>query len=256
MQPKERRTRIVDKLTANGYVEAKELACELDVDSSTIRRDLESLERDGQVQRTHGGARSVPGVSADVPYSAKRGVRLSAKKLIARTAAADVADGATVVLDSGSTTYELAVALSSRDDLTIITNDLRIAEYVAGLRRFRLFVTGGELIGSVYTLAGERTVGFLHDYAADWAFLGADAVDVTAGITNTNTLEVPVKRAMIAAARRRVVVVDSSKFGQRALARVAGIDEVDAILTDPELARDAARSFGDRLILAPVDADG
>lgn len=243
-----RRRQILDRLTTDGYVEAKELARALDVDASTIRRDLDVLERDGQIQRTHGGARPILGVTADVPYSAKRNVRLREKSAIARAAADLVEDGCTVILDSGSTTYEVAVALSRRNDLTIITNDLRIAEYIAGLHRFRLLVAGGELLGSVYTLAGDRTVEFLRDYAADWTFLGADAVDPEIGITNTNTLEIPVKRAMIAAARSTVVVVDSSKFGQRALARVAGIDEVHSVVTDPGLDAETAKLFGDRVI--------
>lgn len=245
-----RRNRILDQLTTNGYVEAKELAQALGVDTSTIRRDLDALERDGQVQRTHGGARTVPGITADLPYSAKIGVRLEEKATIARAAASRVTDGSTVILDSGSTTYEVAVALRRHADLTVITNDLRIAEYIAGLHRFRLLVAGGELLGSVYTLAGDRTVEFLRDYTADWAFLGADAVDHWTGITNTNTLEVPVKRAMIAAARSTVVVVDSTKFGHRALAKVAGLDEVHALITDGDLDVETANLFGDRLIRA------
>ncbi|MFE3104496.1 DeoR/GlpR family DNA-binding transcription regulator [Nocardia tengchongensis] len=245
-----RRRQILDRLTTDGYVEAKEFARELGVDTSTIRRDLEALERDGQIQRTHGGARPIPGVTSDLPYSAKRNTRLQEKSAIARVAATLVADGDTVILDSGSTTYEVAVALSRRENLTVITNDLRIAEYIAGLQRFRLLVAGGELLGSVYTLAGDRTVEFLRDYAADWAFLGADAVDLAAGITNTNTLEVPVKRAMIATARATAVVVDSSKFGHRALARVAGLDEIHTVITDHGLDEDAAKPFGDHLIRA------
>jgi len=100
---------------------------------------------------------------------------------------------------------------------------------------------------SVFTLVGERTVEFLSDYSVDWTFLGADAIDPVAGITNTNTLEIPVKRAMIAAAARTAVLADSSKFGQRALARVATLAEVDAIVTDAGLDADAAAHYGDHL---------
>ncbi|MFE3002625.1 DeoR/GlpR family DNA-binding transcription regulator [Nocardia sp. NPDC059246] len=243
-----RRREILDRLTADGYVEAKELAQELGVDTSTIRRDLDVLEREGQVHRTHGGARPIPGVTADLPYSAKQSANLPEKSAIARVAAAKVNDGDTVVLDSGSTTYEVALALRNHNGLTVITNDLRIAEYVAGLTRFRLLVAGGELVGSVYTLVGDPTVEFLRGYAADWTFLGADAVDLDAGITNTNTLEVPVKRAMIAAARTTVVVADSSKFGHRALAKVAGLDEVEVMITDTALTLQVGKPYGDSLI--------
>ena len=243
-----RRREILDRLIADGYVEAKELAVELGVDTSTVRRDLDVLVREGHVQRTHGGARLIPGISTDLPYEAKQASHASEKTAIGRTAATRVADGDTIILDSGSTTYEVAVALRNHNDLTVITNDLRIAKYVAGLHRFRLLVTGGELLGSVYTLAGDRTVEFLRDYTATWTFLGADAIDATAGITNTNTLEIPIKRAMIAAAETTVVVADSSKFGHRALAKVAGVNEVDALITDPALDDKRGKPFGERLI--------
>ncbi|MGW6335722.1 DeoR/GlpR family DNA-binding transcription regulator [Nocardia rhamnosiphila] len=248
-----RRREIFNRLIADGYVEAKALASDLGVDISTIRRDLDVLESDGHVHRTHGGARLIAGIGAELPYEMKRNVRLDEKAAIARAAVERVADGETVVLDSGSTTYEIAVRLRHHSELTVLTNDLRIAKYIAGLRGFRLLVAGGELLGSVYTLTGQRTVEFLSDYAADWAFLGADAVDATAGITNTNTLEIPVKRAMIGVARTTVVVADSSKFGRRALAKVAGIDEVDTIITDRGLPGNSAEPFGARLAVAPFD---
>ncbi|RMI31342.1 DeoR/GlpR family DNA-binding transcription regulator [Nocardia stercoris] len=243
-----RRRVILDRLIADGYVEAKDLARVLGVDASTVRRDLDALARDGQIQRTHGGARPMPGVTTDLPYEVKRMSHAAEKTAVARAVAARVRDGDSVVLDSGSTTYQVAVALRNHTGLTVITNDLRIAEYVAGLNRFRLLVTGGELLGSVYTLAGDRTVDFLRGYAATWAVLGADAVDATAGITNTNTLEVPVKQAMIAAAATTFVVADSSKFGHRALAKVADIDEIDTLVTDAGLGAEHAEPFGARLL--------
>jgi DeoR/GlpR family transcriptional regulator of sugar metabolism len=177
-------------------------------------------------------------------------VRSDAKAAIARQAAQQVHDGDTVILDSGSTTYEVAVALRKHRELSVITNDLRISTYIASLRGFRLLVTGGELLGSVYTLVGDHAVEFLGSYAADWAFLGADAIDTHSGVTNTNTLEVPVKRAMIKAARTAVVVADSSKFGRRALAKVAGLDEIDFVVTDPDLPGETAEHWGIRLIQA------
>lgn len=252
MSASARRREILSRLTADSYIEVKDLAVELHVDMSTVRRDLDILERDGLIQRTHGGARPVPGVTTDLPYSAKRAVRLKAKAAIARQAAAEVRDGDTVILDSGSTTYEIAVALRRHRQLSIITNDLRISTYVAGLDGFRLLVTGGELLGSVYTLVGDSAVGFLRGYAADWAFLGADAIDLRSGITNTNTREVPIKRAMIETARTTIVVADSSKFGHRALAKVADLAEIDAVITDSELPENEADPWDIHLTRADV----
>ncbi|MEV0766698.1 DeoR/GlpR family DNA-binding transcription regulator [Nocardia salmonicida] len=249
-----RRREIMHRLVTDGYVEAKALADELGVDASTIRRDLDALERAGQAQRTHGGARPTPGATAKLPYAMKEGERLTEKAAIGETAASRVQDGDTVILDSGSTTYEVARALRNRSGLTVITNDLRIAKYIAETPGIRLLVTGGELLGSVFTLVGERAIAFLSDYTADWAFLGADAVDYDAGVTNMNTLEVPLKRAMIAAARRAVVVADSSKFGRRALAKVASLEEIAGVMTDSGLDPVISQRFGRIVTFADVNA--
>jgi len=247
-----RRREIFHRVLADGYVDAKTLSTALGVDSSTIRRDLDALAREGKVERTHGGAKAVDGVSFEVPYVLKKDVRRAEKTAIAESAAALVADGDSVVLDSGSTTYEVAVALRHRSSLTVLTNDLRIAKFVATFPDVRLLVSGGELLGSVYTLIGDHAVAFMSQYSARWAFLGADAIDPTAGITNTNTLEVPVKRALIAAAASTVVVADHSKFGHRTLARIATIDEVDRIITDSGLPEDLRGGYHGKLVVTEV----
>lgn len=242
----ERRHEILRQLYLAGYVEVKELAEAMRVDSSTIRRDLEAMAADGRVQRTHGGARPPVG-AVDLPYAVKQREHLAAKQAIAAAACALVHDGDSVLLDAGSTTYELAVELRDRQALTIVTNDLLIASVVADYPGVRLLVTGGELLTSTYTLFGDRAVAFLQDLRVDWAFLGADAVDLDGGITNTNTLEIPLKRTMLAVGRQRIVLADSSKFGQRALVRLADIAEVDRILTDDEIDAQEASRYGDRI---------
>jgi DeoR family transcriptional regulator, aga operon transcriptional repressor len=249
-----RRRQILQRLQSDGYVEAKELAVHLDVDSSTIRRDLDALAKAGQIHRTHGGARPVPHASGDIPYAVKQTEYRAEKAAIAIAAASRVRDGDTVILDSGSTTYEVATRLRDRHQLTVITNDLRIAKYVATMPDTRLLVTGGELLGAVYTLVGERAVDFLADYTADWTFLGADALHPDSGITNTNTLEVPLKRTMARAATATVVVADSSKFGQRALTKVIGLHEVDLVITDAGLTARAATAYDTDIVRATVNA--
>ncbi|WP_347957511.1 DeoR/GlpR family DNA-binding transcription regulator [Gordonia aichiensis] len=245
----DRRREILRRLQIDNYVEAAALSRELGVDASTIRRDLDALARSGQAERTHGGAR-IAAAPSDIPYAVKESERRQEKVAIARAAAADVRDGQTVILDSGSTTYQIALELRHKQGLTIITNDLRIGKYTATLPNVRLLVTGGELLGSVYTLVGERAVDFLSDYSADWAFLGADAIDPTAGITNTNTLEIPIKRAMIRAAAASIVVADSSKFGSRALAKVAAIEEVGQIITDRAQPIEGLADYGPTVLFA------
>lgn len=253
MSVQQRRREIVRLLHRDGYVEAKKLSVELGVDASTIRRDLDGLVRGGQAERTHGGARPVGGAAFEVPYAVKEFEHRRQKVVIARHAAGRVREGDSVILDSGSTTFQVAVALRHVPDLTFITNDLRIATLLAGVQGVRLFLAGGELLNTVYTLIGPRATDFFSDFSATWAFLGADAVDPAAGITNTNTLEVPVKRAMLAASATSVVVADSTKFGTRTLARVADLDEVDLLVTDPGLDPARAAEYGVAFEIAELD---
>lgn len=243
----QRRVEIIRQLHRDGYVEAKKLSGEFGVDTSTIRRDLDVLVRSGQAERTHGGAKAVGGAALDVPYAVKEFERRQQKVAIAAHATARVREGDSVVLDSGSTTFQVAMALRNIPDLTFITNDLRIATLLAAVPDVRLFLAGGELLNSVFTLTGPRATEFFSDFSATWAFLGADALDSEAGITNTNTREVPVKRAMIEAASTSIVVADSSKFESRTLARVAALDEVDHLVTDVGLDTAIAAKYGSRL---------
>jgi DeoR family transcriptional regulator of aga operon len=242
----QRRREILRRLYLTGYLEARELAAGLGVDASTIRRDLDALARDGHLQRTHGGARPRAG-TIDLPYAIRQQEHLSAKRAIALAAARLVHDGDRLLLDSGSTTYQLAVELRHRSNLTIVVNDLLIAHTVADYPGVRLLVSGGELLNSTYTLVGDRAIAFIGDLRVDWTFLGADAIDLEAGITNTNTVEIALKRTMLAVASNRIVVADSSKFGQHALVRVAEVTEVDRIITDGGLSDADAEAYGERL---------
>ncbi len=244
-----RRQEIMRIIELAGYAEARRLANELNVDVSTIRRDLDVLAREGMVQRTHGGALPIANEETlDVPYSVKRHEFLSEKQAIARYAASLVADGDSLVLDSGSTTYALAEEISSRRDLTIATNDLRIAHFLAERSGVHLVVTGGQLINSVFTLVGPAALATLAGLHVDWAFLGADAVDSSAGVTNVNSIEVPLKQAMLTAAARAVLLADSSKFGRRALAAVVGIEAFDHIVTDEGLSIRDREAYGQKLV--------
>ena len=255
MRTGQRRREILRRLYVTGYVEAKELASAMGVDGSTIRRDFDSLAREGHLERTHGGARAQTG-AIDIPYVFKRAQNQDAKQAIAARASGLVRNGDSVMLDAGSTTYQFALALSGRHNLTIVTNDILIGQAVADYPGVRLLVTGGELLAFTYTLVGERAVAFVEDLRVDWTFLGADAIDLESGITNTNTLEIPLKRAMVAAARTCVVLTDSSKFGKHALIRVAGIDEIDRIISDDGLDAAVANAYGTRLELASFTLTG
>ena len=261
-----RKTEIRRRLEAAGFVETRQLAEDFGVDASTIRRDLDRLARAGVVRRTPGGATLAPeappdlsggwalGLGSDVPYRLRERERVDAKAAIGQRAAALVGDGDSVVLDSGSTTFAVARALGERQDmsvLSVVTNDVHIAHHLAGVGHARVLVTGGQLLDAVFTLVGPVALETLSGLRVDWAFLGADAIDADAGLTTRNTLEVPLKCALLAAAARRVLVADSTKFGRRAVASVCPFETFDAIVTDDELEPGATAAYGDHLVVVP-----
>jgi len=234
MLVEERRNYLLRELQARGYLEIKELVERLEVSGATIRRDLDSLAQDGLVERVRGGALPLArGTSLELPYELKRTQYVDEKRRIGRAAAALVEDGDTVILDAGSTTYQVALALMSKVRLTVVTNDLHIALKLAPNPFINLIVTGGITRGPVYTLLGPQAAAFLQTLHVDVTFLGADAILLHEGqITNVNLDEVPVKQAMIKAGRKVVVVTDSSKFTIVGFARVCDLEAIDIIFTD------------------------
>lgn len=255
MLPAQRQARIVQQLQEHGFVEIAELSATLGADRSTVRRDLEQLAGKGLARRTRGGALPGPASGlADIPYEVKRIEHTPEKQAIGEAAAARIRDGEAVLLDSGSTTYQIARALRQASDISVVTNDLNVAMCLADSPGVRLVVTGGFLLESVYTLVGPRTVEEFRAVHVDRAFLGADAIHHKAGITNVTFVEVEAKQAMINAAGEVVVVADSSKFEHHALAQICGLDEIDLILTDDGLDPAVKALYGDRVHCVTVDA--
>lgn len=248
---RQRREEILRRIHQHGYVSARELAEEYGVDASTVRRDLDAMARLGMVVRNHGGA-ITPTEPAEMPYEVKLETRVGQKRAIAQAVARMISEGKSLLMDSGSTTLEVARALRAHRGMTVVTNDLRVAAELANQGDVRLIVIGGEVLPNVYTLMSERAVDLITGYHVDYAVLGADAIDPR-GITNTNSFEAPMKRAMIRAADRVLLVADSSKFGQTALVRIAGLEDVGLVVTDDGLDREAATAYPVEIVRVPID---
>jgi DeoR/GlpR family transcriptional regulator of sugar metabolism len=238
---KQRREEILRRLHRTGYVTVRQLAQDYRVDSSTIRRDLDTMAELGMVERSHGGA-MLPAEPPEIPYDIKVETNVAQKRAIARAVAEIVPHERSLLMDSGSTTLEVARALRAHRGMTVITNDLRVAAEVANQGDVRLIVLGGEALPAVYTLASERAVALIREFHVDYAVMGADAVSPE-GITNINSNEVSMKRAMLDAADQVIVVADSSKFGRPALVRVASLKSVDLIVTDEGLSEESAAEY-------------
>jgi DeoR family transcriptional regulator, aga operon transcriptional repressor len=249
-----RRRTLLERVRAEGYVSTSGLAQILEVDGSTIRRDLIHLERAGLIRRTRGGLLPAdPSAAVDLPYDVRRTANLAEKIAIAEAAADLVESGQSLILDSGSTTYQLAAALRrQKKDVHVVTNDLMIAVCLAGDRQVRLYVTGGSPIDTAYTLVGPRTVADLEQLHADWAFLGSEAVHHEAGVSNINMVEVPVKQAMARAAERVAVISVHASFGRRALAQVCSLDLIDVLITDDGIDPSERSRYSTKLKVIPA----
>jgi len=247
---KKRRQEILQRVQQQGYVSARELAEEYAVDTSTVRRDLDALARSGLVVRNHGGA-SMP-TDHDAALEQRSG-RVPQKQAIGQAVAAMIGDGRSLFLDSGSTTLEVARALRDHRDITVVTNDVRVAAELAGHDDVRLIVIGGEVLPHVYTLMSERVVDLIQEYQVDYAVMGADAIDPR-GITHINSFEAPMKRAMMRAAAKVIVVADRSKFGHSARVRVAGLDDVALAVTADGLDDGQAGGYPVEPLRVPVPA--
>jgi len=233
MLAEERRALLQEKLLEDGYIQITEIADAFDISSATIRRDLITMEKEGICIRKRGGAvRASQGVTLEVPYEIKRHKNIEEKKRIARAAVDLIENGDTILLDAGSTTYALATFLHEKKNLTVVTHDLNIAVKLAGNPKINLICTGGVARTNVYSLQGTQVVDFIRGLKVDKSFIGADAIHDDGTIGNVNIEEVPIKQAMIKAAKQVILLADASKFDITGFAQVANIDEIDVLITD------------------------
>jgi DeoR family transcriptional regulator, fructose operon transcriptional repressor len=253
-----RRARILERVSGGQACHVTELAKAFGVSEMTVRRDLDALAATGRIVRTHGGAVSGGGVIFEFRFLERAAVNRPAKRAIAERAAALVEDGAHVLLDSGTTTLEVARALRTRRDLTVITTSLPIAselQYNAGIQ---VILLGGRVRRDSPDLSGALTLRTLDTLRADIAILGADAVDRQGNCYHGDIEVAHLVAAMTAIAERIYVVADSSKLGRRALGRMGRAAGWAGLITDagaaPAMSR-ALKRNGVHLIKAQTAPD-
>ncbi|MDO8108345.1 DeoR/GlpR family DNA-binding transcription regulator [Isoptericola sp. b441] len=243
-----RQAEMVDLLLERGFVSVAELARHFQVTESTVRRTLAELEARDLVQRTHGGA--LPIRQTDAPMDLKQSLHQAEKRAIGRAMAQRILPGQTVLLDSGTTTLEVARHLEARQ-LTVVTNDLLIGTAIARKQNAHLVFIGGELLPNVYTMWGPTSVQQLQNLRVNVAVFGADTVTED-GIYNTSSYELELKRAMLSIASQAFFVADSSKFGREALFKVFDFDAFTAGITDELMPAIRAAQFPVPLIRASM----
>jgi DeoR family transcriptional regulator, fructose operon transcriptional repressor len=253
MYAEERQRLIVERARSGGRVEVAALAEELGVTTETVRRDLTTLERHALLRRVHGGAIPIERLGFEPALAARDTVLTVEKERIARLALAELPDEGTVLLDAGTTTARLAALLPTDRELVVLTNALPIAMSLSVRPNITVLMVGGRVRGRTQAAVDAWALQALADSYVDVAFIGANGISPERGLTTPDTTESAVKRAMIRAARRSVVLADHTKVGQDHLSRFAALDEIDTLITDSGLdaqVADELRAQGPRVLLA------
>lgn len=226
----ERKQKIMEMLSANQKIAIPELCDYFGVSPATIRNDLNDLQGAGLLRRTHGGAI----LSRQVSYEnvLNRDVeQRPAKQAFAHYALSLISDGDTILLDTGTTTMELARLLSSRHSLTIVTNDIGIAQYLENHCEANIVMLGGYLRRGMHCTVGPLAVQALADLKVDKAFIGTNGLTLD-GLSTPDIYQADVKKSMISVANQVIVLADSSKLGNASFQRFAKLKDFDMLITD------------------------
>ncbi len=231
------------KLLDGEEVSIEKLARRFGVSGMTVRRDLEVLESQGDVIRTHGGATPAKRLTFEFSFRNKQNKNIEQKRRIARQAVKHVRDGRVIMLDTGTTTLQIAEELTGKENITIITTSLAIVSKVQFAPNVEVVLLGGFLRGGSPDLHGPLTEQNVELFRTDVAFMGADAVD-SIGNTYTDDLRVAnLDKKMAANAKKVIVVADSSKFGRTAMCKVFGCRDYDLVITDKKIDKEISKQL-------------
>ncbi|WP_436528080.1 DeoR/GlpR family DNA-binding transcription regulator [Actinoplanes sp. HUAS TT8] len=253
MYAEERQQEIVRRARAEGRVDVVALADSFTVTAETIRRDLTVLERAGVLRRVHGGAIPVERLGFEPALATRDAVLISEKERIAKAALAEVPEDGAIILDAGTTTARLAQLLPADRELTVVVNSPVLAAMLGLKPNLTVLLLGGRVRGKTLATVDDWALRPLSEMYVDVAFMGANGCSVERGMTTPDPAEAAVKRAMIAAARRVVLLADHTKIGNDYLARFGGLAELDLLITDAGLDHELAaevEATGVRLVKA------
>lgn len=233
----ERQKRILELLKENGAVLVGDLAALLGVTEETIRRDLEKLEAQKSLIRTHGGALPLEENTADLSLEERKNKNVESKKALARAAAQFIQSGDTIFLDASTTTFYLAHEIRSMKNVTVITTSLRVMTELAGVEGIKVIAVGGILSSNMSFVGSLAEESISKNYFASKMFFSSKGVTETAGIMDSNEHECGIKKRMIENSGKKYYICDKSKMGNIGYEKLAGFDAIDCFITDGELSR-------------------
>jgi DeoR/GlpR family transcriptional regulator of sugar metabolism len=253
MLANQRREKIVELIKEDGSAKVLDLSKLFTVTEVTIRQDLEKLEKDGLIIRTHGGA-YLKNINDQVQtLSISHQDHLDKKASIAEKCLEFIESGDTIILDSGSTTTEIAKKLKGFQNLKVITNALNIAILLGAEPGIEVIVTGGEFKPPTLSLTGQKAADFFKGLHIQKLFLATAGVSLKAGLTYPSISDIVLKKAMMDAADTTYLVADSTKIGKSAFASLGPVSSIDYIITDDQITNKDLKAFKEneiKLIIA------
>jgi DeoR family transcriptional regulator of aga operon len=249
--PAERAEQILLMMRQSGSITIEQICSQLGVSLATAHRDLQYLETAGLVRRTRGGATQPepflyqPFVH-DSSFQEQLERYAAEKRRIALAAAEQVRDGETIALTAGTTTTEVVRSLRSRQDLKVVTNAVNIAMELGRQKQWDVFLTGGQMRGEWFSLAGPDAVRTMGRFFVDIAFIGVNGIDPDQGLTCFNSDEAVLITTMVERAKRRVVVADHSKLSVVATHRICPVEAVHLLITDTAVTEEAVAPYIER----------
>ncbi|MDF2502609.1 DeoR/GlpR family DNA-binding transcription regulator [Clostridium sp.] len=242
MFAEERQREISLILNEKGRVKVNELSVHFNVSEATIRRDLQEMDSKKLLKKTHGGAVKIDITNFEPSFIDKKDEGHEEKHSIGKYAASMIKDGDTIILDSGTTTLEISKNITAKN-IIVITNSIDIASELSNKSGVQLILTGGTLRFTTRAMVGPICEAMLRNFRVDKAFIGANGVSLTDGITTPNIIEVQTKKAMIASANKTILVVDSSKLESVCFSVIEPVTSISTIITSGDIPKEVIKDF-------------
>lgn len=243
MLAEERQKLIMERLKENESIRISELCSIFNVTRETIRRDLYDLEAKGLVKKVHGGA-IIDKANVEPPYVNREMSNVEEKEAITQLAASLVEDGDALFIDLGTTTLMLARHLKKKKGLTVITNSIPIAVELSDSPDIKVLLLGGELRSGELSISGPLTRSNIEEFHVDKTFIGVAGISLHSGITDFHMGEAEIRKLMLERGEVKIALADFSKFNVVALKHIAGVSELDVIVTDDKAPRDLVAEIG------------
>lgn len=250
----ERKQTILAQLATQGKVQVQTLAQLFQVSTETIRRDLDRLEKEGELRKVYGGAVRVRSGMIEAPFQKRSQLQVQEKQAIAAAATSLIEDGETIMLDNGTTTLEIMRQLQHRSLITVITNSVPILTIALESFTGKIIFAGGEINTAVQAATGPGAHEILDQFKVNKAFISAGGVSFTDGITDYVLEEALISRKMMERAEEAILVADHTKFGRSTFARIAPADHISMVITDSSCPTEWIENFG-RLEIETVISD-